>query len=56
MSKEEKIKEAITDILWMAIRYADGRHTYVPSTVRRAVKTIKEVYGKISNGEKILPN
>ncbi len=44
MSKEEKIKEAITDILWMAIRYADGRHTYAPSTVRRAVKTIKEVY------------
>ena len=44
MNKEDKIKEAITDILWMAIRYADGRHTYAPSTVRRAVKTIKEVY------------
>ena len=44
MSKEDKIKEAITDILWMAIRYADGRHTYAPSTVRRAVKVIKEVY------------
>ena len=44
MSKEDKIKGAITDILWMAIRYADGRHTYAPSTVRRAVKVIKEVY------------
>ena len=44
MSKEDKIKEAITDILWMAIRYADGRHTYAPSMVRRAVKVIKEVY------------
>ena len=44
MSKEDKIKGVITDILWMAIRYADGRHTYAPSTVRRAVKVIKEVY------------
>ena len=44
MTKEDKIKEAITDILWMAIRYADGRHTYAPSMVRRAVKVIKEVY------------
>ena len=44
MNKEDKIKEAITDIIWTAIRYADGRHTYAPSTVRRAVKVIKEVY------------
>ena len=44
MSEEDKIKGAITDILWMAIRYADWRHTYAPSMVRRAVKVIKEVY------------
>jgi len=44
MSDKEKIKGAITDILWMAIRYADGRNTYAPSTVRQAVKVIKEVY------------
>jgi hypothetical protein len=44
MTKEEELKGAITDILWMAIRYADGRHTYAPSTIRRAVKVIKEVY------------
>jgi len=43
-NKDDKIKGAISDILWMAIRYADGRHTYAPSTVRRAVKVIKEVY------------
>ena len=28
----------------MAIRYADGRHTYAPSMVRRAVKVFEEVY------------
>ena len=44
LTKDDKIKGAISDILWMAIRYADGRHTYAPSTVRRAVKVIKEVY------------
>ena len=32
--EEDKIKGAITDILWMAIRYADGRHTYAPSMVK----------------------
>ena len=44
MSKEDKLRGAIEDILWMAIRYADGRRTYAPSTVRRAVKVFKEVY------------
>jgi len=44
MSKEDKLRGAIEDILWMAIRYADGRHTYAPSMVRRAVKVFEEVY------------
>ena len=44
MSKEDKLRGAIEDILWMAIRYADGRHTYAPSMVRSAVKVFKEVY------------
>jgi hypothetical protein len=28
----------------MAIRYADGRHTYAPSMVRDAVKKFQQVY------------
>ena len=41
---KDKLKGAIEDIIWMAIRYADGRSTYAPSMVRRAVKVFKEVY------------
>jgi hypothetical protein len=42
--KLEKLRTAYNDIVWMAIRYADGRNTYAPSTVRRSVKTFKEVF------------
>ncbi len=42
--REKKLREAIDDILWMAIRYAHGRHTYAPSMVRDAVKKIKEIF------------
>lgn len=34
----------LNDIVWMAVRYAHGRSTVAPSTVRRAVKEIKEIY------------
>lgn len=46
MTKEEelKIRHVLEDIIWMAIRYANGRSTYAPSVVRNAVKKIKEVY------------
>ena len=44
MSKEDKLRVAIEDILWMAIRYADGRHTYAPSMVRESVNVFEEVY------------
>jgi hypothetical protein len=47
MSDKEKVKvlkACFDDIYWMAIRYAHGRHTYAPSTVRDAIKTFKEVF------------
>ena len=47
MSKTEEIKilkEIIKDILWMAIRYAHGRHTYAPSIIRDTVKKLKQLY------------
>jgi len=39
-----ELKGILADLAWMAIRYAHGRHTTVPSTVRMAVKKIKEIY------------
>ncbi len=44
MTQKEETEEIIYDLLWMAIRYAHGRHTYAPYMVRTAVKKIKEIY------------
>ena len=41
---EDKLLKAFEDVIWMAIRYANGRSTYAPSMVREAVKTVQEVY------------
>ena len=35
--------KAFEDVVWMAIRYANGRHTYAPSMVRDAVKTVQSI-------------
>lgn len=42
--KIQKLKYAFEETIWMAIRYADGRHTYAPSTVRSAIKAYQEVF------------
>lgn len=42
--KERQLLEIINDILWMAIRYAHGRHTYAPHMVRDAVRKLKNLY------------
>jgi hypothetical protein len=42
--KIEKLKYAFEETIWMAIRYADGRHTYAPSTVRSAVQAYRQVF------------
>ena len=44
MTNEQKLKEAFEDTIWMAIRYADGRHTHAPSMVRNAVKKFQTVF------------
>ena len=47
MKDKEKIQllsKAFEEVIWMAIRYADGRHTYAPSAVRDAVKMYQKVY------------
>ena len=36
--------EGVDGILWMAIRYAHGRHTYAPQIVRDAVAKLKQIF------------
>ena len=46
MTKDKKIevlKHCFEEVIWMAIRYSNGRHTYAPDMVRDAVKKYKEV-------------
>jgi hypothetical protein len=43
MTDLEKVKRAFESVVWMAIRYANGRHTTAPSTVREAVALYQEV-------------
>lgn len=34
----EELKKAFDDIIWMALRYANNRHTYAPGVVRKACR------------------
>lgn len=43
-SEEKKLQAAIENILWMAARYAHGRHTYAPSTVRESVEVFTSIF------------
>lgn len=38
------LSHCFEEVIWMAIRYADGRHTYAPSTVRDAIKDFQKVH------------
>jgi hypothetical protein len=42
--KIEKLETAFKEVIWMAIRYADGRHTYAPSMVRDAIERFQTVF------------
>ena len=42
--KNEDFKEIIDEVLWMARRYAHGRHTYAPSIIRDVVKKMKKMF------------
>lgn len=47
MTDKQKIdilKKSFDEVIWMAIRYADGRHTYAPDTVRQAIKQFQNVF------------
>ncbi len=42
--KNEQLKQLFEDVIWMAIRYAHGRHTYAPYMVRSTIKKFQEIY------------
>ena len=43
MKKEQILKQCFENVVWMAIRYAHGRHTYAPGMVRDAIAKFKAV-------------
>ena len=40
----DQLLTAFDDVIWMAIRYANGRHTYTPNMVRNAIALVREIY------------
>ena len=54
---ELELYRVVNDILWMAVRYAHGRHTYAPGVIRHSVKTMKRLYPdwKLKKDVTILP-
>ena len=47
MTYKEKIailERCFNETIWMAIRYAHGRHTYAPSIVRDSINDFKKVF------------
>ena len=37
------LEQAYQDTIWMARRYAAGRHTHAPSTVEQHIKNVEKV-------------
>ena len=44
MKEVDILKKAYEDVIWMAIRYANGRATYAPSMVRDSIKEFQRVF------------
>jgi len=42
--KIETLKHSFEEVIWMAIRYADGRSTYAPTMVRDAIRDFQRVF------------
>jgi len=43
--KLRALEQAYRDTIWMARRYAAGRHTHAPSTVERHIQNVEKVCG-----------
>ena len=46
--KVEVLKQILLDTIWMARRYADGRRTFSPSIVNRAIDRLEAIGIKIT--------
>ena len=44
MKEVDILKKAYEDVIWMAIRYANGRATYAPSMVRDSINEFQKVF------------
>ena len=44
MKEVDILKKAYEDVIWMAIRYANGRATYAPAMVRDSIKEFQKVF------------
>lgn len=44
MNEIQKLKRAYEDVIWMAIRYANGRQTYAPYMVRDSIRAFQSVF------------
>jgi len=42
--KIETLKHCFEETIWMAIRYAHGRHTYAPTMLRNAIKNYQLMF------------
>lgn len=40
-SDYDTLADVLRETIWMARRYADGRMTYAPTTINRAIDTLK---------------
>lgn len=42
---KQEVQELISQIIWMARRYADGRRTYAPDSFNRAYDGLRDIFG-----------
>jgi hypothetical protein len=47
--ENEQLRGIIQDIFWMARRYAHGRHTYAPQSIRDTYLTLKKLGIKVKH-------
>lgn len=51
--RSEALEGVVKDIFWMARRYAHGRHTVAPDTVRSAYRTLVDLGIEINGDDTI---
>jgi hypothetical protein len=52
--QNEILRAVIHDTFWMARRYANGRHTYAPTTVNECLDTLESIGIEIEGDETLI--